>query len=553
MRSGRVVELWQDELGPFPPYRLDANALFVAYMASAEFGAHITLGWGQPVCTLDAYLEFRLLTNDARIKSGDRDKGFYSLDGALQFFGEDRIDTAHKTDMRDRILEGPPFRNEERREIIAYCRNDVEALVRLVPHIVPTIRSLPHVHFRGQFQWATAQQERRGVPTDLTLLDPIRAHWDDMRVDLVTEMDRPFGCYEIANGEAHWRKERFAAFVQRNRLPWPAHPSGALDTSIEAFEEMVVGRSWLEPLRELRSTISKLKLNQLEIGRDGRNRTLLSAYGSKTGRSQPSTTKYIFGPAKWLRFLIAPPPGLALVHRDYCQQEIQIAAVLSGDLELLAACETGDAYLGIAKALGFTPPGATGETHAEVRTLFKTVVLGIIYGLGTRSLAKRTAVSLFEAGEILARLRARFRIFEDYASRVADHAGLQLEIGTQFGWRMRCPSGVNPRTIRNFPMQSTAAEILHVACILAERRGLRIIAPVHDALMAESPVNDIENTSKALDQVMRDASRIVLRGYELRTDKKIVLPGGHFSDKRGQAMWDTVSRLVAKFETEQVA
>lgn len=33
MRSGRLVRKWQDELGPFPPYRLDANALFVGYTA----------------------------------------------------------------------------------------------------------------------------------------------------------------------------------------------------------------------------------------------------------------------------------------------------------------------------------------------------------------------------------------------------------------------------------------------------------------------------------------------------------------------------------------
>ena len=27
MRSGRLIRLWQDELGPFPPYRLDAEIL----------------------------------------------------------------------------------------------------------------------------------------------------------------------------------------------------------------------------------------------------------------------------------------------------------------------------------------------------------------------------------------------------------------------------------------------------------------------------------------------------------------------------------------------
>ena len=201
----------------------------------------------------------------------------------------------------------------------------------------------------------------------------------------------------------------------------------------------------------------------------------------------------MFGPAKWLRFLITPPAGRALVHRDFCQQEVRIAAVLSGDSALLEACESGDVYLGIARAARFLAGEPERRRNArQCAALFKTVVLGIQYGLGFRSLAVRTGISLFEAAEILARLRARFHRFEDYAQSVRDHAGLQLEIGTPFGWWMQCPSGINPRTVRNFPMQSTGSEILHVACILAERRGIEVVAPVHDAIMAECPADQAE-------------------------------------------------------------
>jgi hypothetical protein len=57
-------------------------------------------------------------------------------------------------------------------------------------------------------------------------------------------------------------------------------------------------------------------------------------------------------------------------------------------------------------------------------------VLGILYGLGPRTLALQTGVSLFEAAELLARLRARFRTFENFVQCALDHAGLLLEIGT---------------------------------------------------------------------------------------------------------------------------
>ena len=107
---------------------------------------------------------------------------------------------------------------------------------------------------------------------------------------------------------------------------------------------------------------------------------------------------------------------------------------------------------------------------------------------------------------------------------------------------------MNPRTVRNFPMQSTGSEILHVACVLAERRGIEVVAPVHDAIMAEGPADQAEELSAALDQVMGDAAAVVLRGYRLPTDCQIIRPGERYFDDRGKAMWDTVTGLLAKLE-----
>jgi hypothetical protein len=549
--SGQCVRLWQDELGPFPPYRLDGQALLVGYMLAAEFGFHIAKGWGEPAYALDAYLEFRHLTNNGALKSGDRPKGFYSIDGALRYFGEDEIDVTRKHEMRDRILKGPPFEASERHDIPAYCEDDVRALARLLPHIVSSLRPpLSHAYFRAKFQWATAQQERRGVPLDGGTYTRIRQHWHSLRLGLVAELDRPFGCYEVVDGRPHWRKQRFADYVRRHQMSWPNLESGALDETDQIFREMAGKYPHIEPLRELRYSLSKLRLHELAVGNDYRNRASLWAFGTKTARNAPSASQYVFGPAKWLRRLIAPALGRALVHRDYRQQEVRIAALLSGDDALLQACEGGDVYLGIAEQLGFLPESLDAAERQAVRTLFKTVVLGIQYGLGPHSLAVRTGISLYEAGEILARLRARFHRFEDFTRSVSDHAGLKLEIGTPFGWWMQCPPTINPRTVRNFPMQSTGSEILHAACVLAERRGVEIVAPVHDALMAEGPAQQVEELSEALDQVMGDAAALVLRGYHLPTDYQLVRPGERYRDNRGEAMWATVNHLLAKLEKE---
>ena len=68
----------------------------------------------------------------------------------------------------------------------------------------------------------------------------------------------------------------------------------------------------LEPLRQLRTTLGQLRLNDLAVGSDGHNRCLLSPFRSETGRNQPSNSRFIFGPSRWIRGLIRPPQGYGL-------------------------------------------------------------------------------------------------------------------------------------------------------------------------------------------------------------------------------------------------
>ena len=109
-------------------------------------------------------------------------------------------------------------------------------------------------------------------------------------------------------------------------------------------------------MRELRSALSDLRLNDLAVGNDGHNRTILSAFRARTGRNEPSNTHFIFGPSVWLRGLIKPPPGQGIAYIDWEQQEFGIAAFFSGDPNMIAAYKSGDPYLEFAKRAGAMPP-----------------------------------------------------------------------------------------------------------------------------------------------------------------------------------------------------
>src|SRR5262249_24342377 len=150
----------------------------------------------------------------------------------------------------------------------------------------------------------------------------IRQHWTHIQDQLIDAIDADYHVFEGRTFKA----DRFAAWLTRTGMPWPRLVSSALDLSDDTFRQMARIYPAVAPLRELRSTLSELRLSDLAVGGDGRNRTILSAFRARTGRNQPSNSKFIFGPSVWLRGLIKPPPGYGVAYVDWSQQEFGIAA-----------------------------------------------------------------------------------------------------------------------------------------------------------------------------------------------------------------------------------
>ena len=306
LRSGRVVRQWRDEFTARPSYRTDDKSLFIAYFASAEVGCHLALGWPAPEHVLDLFAEFRNLTNGAETPNGS------SLLGALTYFNLNHIAAAEKDASRDLIMRGGPWDASERLHILDYCQSDVDALARLFNRMIGNI-DLPRALQRGRYMAAVAAIERNGIPIDTKTLGRLRASWDGIKSALIAEIDADYGVYE----DDSFRVKLFEAFLVREAMAWPRLPSGQLDLDDDTFKDVAKYNPRISPLRELRTALSQMRLAKLGVGPDGRNRTLLSPFRSRTGRNQPSNAQYIFGPSVWLRSLIKPEPGTALAYIDW--------------------------------------------------------------------------------------------------------------------------------------------------------------------------------------------------------------------------------------------
>jgi DNA polymerase-1 len=549
--AGQTHRLWRDQLADRPPFPIDDETLFVCFVGNAELGCHLSLNWPLPANVLDLSAEFRCITNGRTVPAG---KG---LLGALAYFGLDGADSKYKDAIRDRIIEGWPFTNKEREEILLYCASDVDAMVRLLPKMLPDIEFDAALH-RGEFVAASARMEHRGVPIDMEIFPQLadKQAWCHVRDAMTPAIDARYGVYvKGQDGDWHFNTEKFEAYIEREGIiGWPRLETGKLSMKRKTFEDMTKGHPQLESLRQLRHARDKMRKIKLAVGADGRNRTTLWPFKAKSSRTQPKAAQWIFSPAVWLRSLIKPKPGHAIAYVDWSSMEFMIAASLSGDPIMLDFYRGGDPYLSFCKRVGKAPATATKATHGELRDRYKTGLLAIQYGIQAETLAARLGISTFEAHEMLEQHRELFAVYWRWTADWLAHALDAGVMWTPLGWF--CRSGItelNERSIINLPIQGTGADILRIACVWATRHGLGLCAPVHDAIVIEALVERIEGDVALLQEIMRRASRLVLTPphgavCELRTDAKIVCYPDRYSDPRGAEIWAGVLSLLAEYQ-----
>ena len=539
IRSGRVHRLWRDKFVSCkePPYPVGSKTLFVSYFASAEFSCHLALDWQLPAKTVDLYTEFRLLTNGIGTPCGD------SLLGALAYFGLEGIESVEKDSMRQLAQRDTDWSADEKAQLLDYCESDVLALKHLLDAMAPKI-DIGRALLRGRYMVAVARMEYNGVPIDTTTLDKLRQHWGAIKLGLIADVDAGRGIYEGST----FKRDRFGDWLTSQGIAWPTLESGQLALDDETFREMSRLHPQLEPYRQLRTSLSQMRLEDLAVGQDGRNRTLLSLFRSRTGRNQPSNTRFIFGPSAWMRSLIQPRPGWGLAYIDWSQQEFGIAAKLSVDQSMIEAYESGDPYLAFAVQAGAAPKDATKKSHKNIRSQFKQCALGVQYGMREESLARKIGKQPAHARELLELHRRTYPVYWRWADAAVDHAMLHGSLYTVFGWTVQVGPEVNPRSLRNFPMQANGAEMLRLGCCLATERGVRVCAPVHDAVLIEAPLKCLDHAVAETQSAMAEASATVLDGFRLRTDVEVFRHPERFRDERGAEMWHLVEQNLEQID-----
>jgi hypothetical protein len=117
---------------------------------------------------------------------------------------------------------------------------------------------------------------------------------------------------------------------------------------------------------------------------------------------------------------------------------------------------------------------------------------------------------------------------------------------------------LTPNSLRNWPVQSNAAEILRLAVIEATDRGVAVVGTLHDALFIESPVEEIQRQVELTQDAMQDASATILRCsatgrcYPLRVDHAVIHAPEHYREPESHAWWQRLRSMLRQLSGQDL-
>ncbi|MFT7677354.1 MAG: DNA polymerase-1 [Planctomycetota bacterium] len=207
-----------------------------------------------------------------------------------------------------------------------------------------------------------------------------------------------------------------------------------------------------------------------------------------------------------------------LLAADYSQVELRILAHLSQDPALSKAFREGaDIHSSTACAVFGVEPD---QVDRGMRSQAKAINFGLLYGMGPQRLARETGFTVPEAKDFIERYFAAFPSVRGWIDQVLEATRRDGSVETLMGRRREIP-GIESSNSRvrsgaenvavNTPVQGSAADIIKRAMINLEARlessdlAGRMLLQVHDELVLEVPLSELEATTELVRDCMENA------------------------------------------------
>jgi DNA polymerase I len=367
------------------------------------------------------------------------------------------------------------------------------------------------------------EMEVMGVKLDCALLAQISERVQGEVLELEHEI------YRLAGAEFHIGSPQQLAEVLFERLGLSRKRRGKTGYSTDArVLQAIRGEHEIVPKIERYRELTKLAqtyLDALPILCDPRSRlhTTFNQTIATTGRLSSTDPNLQNIPIRTelgreIRAAFVAEQGHVLISADYSQVELRVLAHVADEPVLKEIFRRGeDVHAATAaEVLGSDPATLSPGDRSKA----KMINFGIVYGLTGFGLADRLQIPQDEAQEFIDRYLERFPAVRAYIDHTIAFATTEGYVTTLFGRRRQIPElkarqrqvrSLGERLAVNTPIQGSAADIIKVAMVRAHDAlrdaGLqtRLTLQIHDELLFEAPVDEVEQASAIVVREMERA------------------------------------------------
>ncbi|MFH1183747.1 MAG: DNA polymerase I, partial [Chloroflexota bacterium] len=416
----------------------------------------------------------------------------------------------------------------------AYAAADAETTLRLLPIMRERVEQVHGTRLMDEVETplisVLAQMEMTGVLLDLPFFkkldEELTGRLGEIEKQVHDAVGKPFNINST--------QQLSEVLFDRLRLQPPDRgrktASGHYSTSGDILDALKGKHPVVDMVIQHRE-LAKLKSTYVDAlpaavdARTGRVHTSYSQTGAVTGRLSSSNPNLQNIPIRTeegrrIRKGFIAAPGHVLLSVDYSQIELRIVAHMAHDEGMLAAFRAGQDIHATTAAAIFSVP--LEQVDKDMRRHAKAINFGLIYGMSPFGLTRATDLTLAEAEDFVNAYFTQFPGVKSYLDGIRKSAAQEGYVETLLGRRRyftqlgQAHASVTARNREereaiNAPIQGTAADIMKIAMLrippALEKARLRaqMLLQVHDELVLEVPQDELQQTSKLVQQVMASA------------------------------------------------
>ena len=325
-------------------------------------------------------------------------------------------------------------------------------------------------------------------------------------------------------------KQLGVILFEKKKIPGGKKTKTGYSTAAEVLEKLAPEYPIVSKILEYRQ-YAKLKSTYADglagyIGPDGRIHGKFNQTITATGRISSTEPNLQNIPVRtelgrMIRKVFVPEEGYVFVDADYSQIELRVLAHCSGDAHLIEAYrEARDIHRITASQVFHTP---FEEVTPQQRRNAKAVNFGIVYGISSFGLSQDLSITRKEAARYIEDYFHTYPGIKAFLDRQVQHAKVEGYVTTLFGRRRPVPElrssnfmqrSFGERVAMNSPIQGTAADIMKIAMIGVDKRlrekklRSRLVLQVHDELLIEAELSEVEEVKKILREEMEHAASL---------------------------------------------